>query len=204
MSDLRALRHRRIKFRDTFPQMPADHAAALGHVVASWSIVEDYCRLIIQCLIDTENEPGHAVTAEMPFIQRISVIGALTHCFRDHDLLDHWEDIVRISEWLRSRRNDVVHAGWQLSGDQNILTRIKARGRVSIQWKVVPTESLLALEKEIMAGGRYSLVQYSACSPGFQERIYSSPSQSSIRSYSISASACASSSSRIQKGSPSG
>jgi hypothetical protein len=129
--------------------MPQAHAAALGQVAASWSLVEDYCRLIIQLLIDLENEPGHAVTAEMSLIQRMNTISALTHCFRDHDLLSHWEDIRSIADDLRSRRNDVVHAQWQLSGDQNIMIRVKARSQVKVRWEPVPTETLIQLEKEI-------------------------------------------------------
>lgn len=129
--------------------MPRVHAAALGRVVSRWSVVEDYCRLMIHCLLDIEGEHGHAVTAEMPFLQRMNVISALTHCIRDHDLLDHWEDICQIADAVRTQRNDVVHAQWQVAGADNILSRTKARGRVTFRSEAIPTKQLAELETAI-------------------------------------------------------
>jgi hypothetical protein len=149
MSDLRKLRARRTRFATLFPAMPQEHAAALGRVVSRWTVAEDYCRLIIHCLLDIEGEHGHAVTAEMSFLQRMNTISALTHCLRDHDLLDHWEDICRIADVVRGQRNDMVHAQWQIAGADNILTRIKARGRVTFRLEAIPTEQLAELETAI-------------------------------------------------------
>jgi hypothetical protein len=104
---------------------------------------------MIHCLLDIEGEHGHAVTAEMPFLQRINVISALTHCIRDHDLLDHWEDICRIADIVRTQRNDVVHAQWQVAGADNILSRTKARGRVTFRSEPIPTAKLVELETAI-------------------------------------------------------
>jgi hypothetical protein len=127
-----------------------EHAAALGQIAASWSIVEDYCGSIIQWLVDTEGEPGRAITAEMPLLQRVAVIGSLVHCIRDHKLLDHWEDICRIMDGLRVERNDMIHGEWQIYDGEKIITRTKAKGRVTVRWENIPTEHLINLEARII------------------------------------------------------
>jgi len=50
---------------------------------------------------------------------------------------------------VRNQRNDAVHGQWQLAGTENILSRTKARGRVTFRWEAIPTEQLVELETAI-------------------------------------------------------
>jgi len=126
--------------------MPDEQAAAIGRIVALWAIVESAGRSMIQCLIDLEGEPGHALTAEMSWLQQINAISALTHCIGDQDLLDHWQDICALAEAARSRRNDIVHGEWVT---WETIRRTKARGRVSVTAQTVSATELEVLEAEI-------------------------------------------------------
>src|SRR4051812_41101630 len=109
MSNLEKQRRPRFSFRDNFPPLSKEHAAALGQVVVSWSVVEDYCATIIGFLFDADGEVRHALTSEMPFQQRLHIIGALVHCTRDQELLDHWHELAALVDTLRNERNDVIH-----------------------------------------------------------------------------------------------
>jgi hypothetical protein len=82
-------------------------------------------------------------------LQRMNTINALTHCIRDHDLLDHWEDIRGIADGLRARRNDLVHAEWDVVGGETSRRRIKGRRRVTVSLEWISPEQLEALDAEI-------------------------------------------------------
>jgi hypothetical protein len=150
MSDFVKPRLSRTRFRELFPALPKEHAAALGQVAASWSIVEAYCGQIIRCMYDTDGAAGHALVTEMPLLLRMSIIGTLINLTRDAQLAEHWEGICPVMNTLRSQRNDAIHAQWEAQDEQAIIIRTKAKGRLIIRWEPVPVEELIELDGRIM------------------------------------------------------
>jgi hypothetical protein len=154
MSDLAKERIPRIRVRNQLSPLGKDHAAALGQVVAAWSLVESYCSLIISYALDIDLV-RHAVLSEINFLQRVSIISALVGETRDQELSDHWDDMLTIIDRLRTERNDMVHGDWRATPitdmvTQHIVMRITAKRQVTATLQAVSLDYLIDLEKRII------------------------------------------------------
>jgi hypothetical protein len=130
--------------------MDASHAAALGRVVAAWSLLESCCGLVIRLLLDTDGEVGAALIAELSFLQRVNMVGALMFAAHNQELFDHWRDLMSSMDEARSERNDLVHAEWQIFQGRHSIVRWKARGRVTLRREEIPVPDMEELEAKIM------------------------------------------------------
>jgi hypothetical protein len=149
VSDLAKMRVPRMRFRSSFPQLSKDHAAALGQIAASWSMVEEYCGLLITFL--TELEPVQfAVLSEISFQQRLSIISALIFETREQDLFDHWNDMLPTLDCLRIARNHLVHGEWRTLADSHLVYRVTARRRVQFKFVTATVEYMTELEGRII------------------------------------------------------
>jgi hypothetical protein len=135
---------------ERFPLIKLEHAAAIGHVAAHWSLIEEQLGFIIYNLIGLHMIPGVAVTAELNTLQRISLIGALLGLTGKKDWTDRWGEIAKTLDGLRTRRNDAIHATWQVVGPDHRGTRIKAKNQLKITSGVIPTKTLEDLSMEIL------------------------------------------------------
>jgi hypothetical protein len=59
---------------NVFPPIKPDHAAAIGHVAAHWSLIQEHLGFLIYGLLGLHSMVGHAVTAELSTIQRVQMI----------------------------------------------------------------------------------------------------------------------------------
>jgi hypothetical protein len=135
---------------EIFPPIKPDHAAAIGYVAAHWSLVEEHLAFIIYSLLGLQAIPGHAVTAELSTLQRISTISAFVSLTGNQAWIDTWDDITKTLDNLRNRRNDAVHSTWRVVGPEHWHMRVKAKGRVSIKQGAISTTSLMSLSNEIL------------------------------------------------------
>jgi hypothetical protein len=149
-SDLAKLRVPRLRFRSSFPPLEKDHAAALGQVAASWSILEGFCEGIIHFLLDLDGELRFAVTGEMSYLAQINTVGAMLFAARDQELFDHWSDLTGIMNKLRTQRNDLIHGQWEPGLFETALSRAKARGRVRLTKRTVTVAEIIDLETRII------------------------------------------------------
>jgi len=129
---------------EIFPPIKPDHAAAIGYVAAHWSLVEEHLAFIIYSLLGLQAIPGHAVTAELSTLQRISTISAFVSLTGNQAWIDTWDDITKTLDNLRNRRNDAVHSTWRVVGPEHWHMRVKAKGRVSIKQGAISTTSLMS------------------------------------------------------------
>jgi hypothetical protein len=135
---------------ERFPPIKPEHAQAIGYVAAHWSFVEEALAGAISFLLQLPPTTRAAVTAEISTMNRMTIIRALVEASGDAELLSEW-DILRVEiDRLRVRRNDVVHAVWEVVEPGHYAKRIKAKSKLKIEFGPVPTDELMHLSAEIL------------------------------------------------------
>jgi hypothetical protein len=133
-----------------FPPITSEHAAAIGYVAAHWSLIEEFLATLMYQLIGLHRIPGQVITAEASFIQRIATITALINLTGNAKWIEDWQDIAKVLDGLRTRRNEVVHSAWSLVGSEHRSTRISAKGVLKFKYNTVETKELTQLSEEIL------------------------------------------------------
>jgi hypothetical protein len=90
-----------------FPPITSEHAAAIGYVAAHWSLIEEFLATLMYQLIGLHRIPGQVITAEASFIQRIATITALINLTGNAKWIEDWQDIAKVLDGLRTRRNEL-------------------------------------------------------------------------------------------------
>jgi hypothetical protein len=134
-----------------FPPISKEHAAAIGHVAANWSLIEGQTANLTYNLLSLHAPAGHAVTAEMGMIQSGYLVKALIALTGNEAWIIEWDEIAVVLEDLRNRRNDAVHSEWSVHADEHFGLRRKAKGRVRVTLTPMPTRTLEGLVREIKA-----------------------------------------------------
>lgn len=135
---------------EIFPPIKPEHAQAIGYVAAYWSLVEESLGVAIGFLLQLPPIVRAALTAEMSTVSRTQMIRTLIEVSGDVNALADWTVLAREIDQLRSRRNDVVHAVWEVAGHGHHSKRVKAKGRFRIDCKPVETAELMALAEAIL------------------------------------------------------
>jgi hypothetical protein len=136
--------------RQGFRYLSVKQAAAIGYVAAHWSDVEAQIIRILGHLIDPHTPAvGWAVSVEMTFLQRIAAVRTLLEESRDFDLVEAWDAIKDRLDFLRGKRNDVIHSMWS-GGTPPVYMRYKARGRIRITIGSIDIDDLHRLSEDTL------------------------------------------------------
>jgi hypothetical protein len=133
------------------PPVGSKHAQALGHVAANWGRVDDRLGFIIIMALGSSAAVGVAVTAELSSVQRINLLTVLINATNERVWIDRWAHILPTLQRLRTKRNDVLHAFWQVDGEQHFSLRESARTRINWVHGPVETEDIVQIADDIMS-----------------------------------------------------
>lgn len=135
---------------DIFPPVSESHAAAIGHVAINWSSVEASINHVIAGLLGLHWAAGHAVTAELPGQAALNLLTVLVGMTGNPEWVAQWQTLTQRIAQLRPKRNDAVHAEWQVSGASHLARRLQAKKKLKFRLDYIPTESLDRLADECL------------------------------------------------------
>ena len=134
---------------DVFPQITADFAAALGYVARNWANVESILAYLICEMLGLNFRAAVIVTAEMSSMARIDLISALLFETRHQDWLDLWDGVKPELQRLRAIRNELVHATWDVVGDEHAQFYVRARNRTINKHAKFKSDDLVEVADQI-------------------------------------------------------
>ena len=139
------------RWYDLAKPISKEHAAAIGYVVVNWSLAQEWQTQILILLLGTAGEAGHAVTAELAELQKVSVGRAILIHARRQEWLDEWDEITRGMNDLRNLRNDIVHGFWGVNTEGiHFYERVRASGHVTKRAPDFSADDLSKLSDKIV------------------------------------------------------
>lgn len=131
------------------------HQQAIGHVTSAWTLIEDTLERYIWFQISMGHEVGQCLTTYMSYPQRLEVVLTLTNDMFMPHRATQWEALRKFASSMTkgpyARRNDIVHATWELNeetGDVQIIKR-KARTKLIENPQSYSVTEIEAAAKEI-------------------------------------------------------
>ena len=128
---------------------------AFGKITVNFAALEENVALVAGQLISAEQAIGRIVTAQLPFKQRIDLLGSLV-IFRvkDENVLAELQSTLNLAGMLEDERNLVIHSVWLIDQPEQQLNRMKVTARkkkgLSHRWDSVSHSDLDGLAERIL------------------------------------------------------
>ena len=126
-----------------------EHAAALGQVVAHWSLFENHLLETIPIIVGARGPAVTAITVELNSMMAVQILETLFSFVSSDEIETMWRSITSRFETLRPMRNDAVHSDWMIIDSVQILSRVRARGSYRVEHYPVTIETLHKLVDQI-------------------------------------------------------
>ena len=144
-------RRTRLNRPDAFPLVSEEHAASIGYVAIRWAAVEGAVGRLMIPLLNIELLPAIAIAAANPELTVLNMVTVLVNLSGDEEATDKWKLLHARHEELRPRRNDAIHAQWQVAGGMNAAFRVKGREHLRLNYELIETTTLDSLANDILA-----------------------------------------------------
>src|SRR3954453_3540241 len=131
---------------------------AIGSIVHHWSYLEHAVERLIWILLEVEGDIGRAVTADIQFRARVTMLGKLIQA-KHPPMADVWAGTAKTLKEIEVSRNLIVHGIWGRSPDSSDAPEISLRrassGPDRIYGEKFSADRMKQIDDNILQAGTY-------------------------------------------------